>query len=149
MAQETTPAVARAEIVKEARSWIGVRWRHQGRSKKTGTDCAGVVIGTGAALGLTDYDYRTYRAGRAVEGFVRHFRAGGARLKRVGDRKPGDILLFEQNGHTSHAGILTEKGGKEFLVHAQANFRRVVEHRLSDSWVKRITHCFAFPGVED
>jgi cell wall-associated NlpC family hydrolase len=42
-------------IIAAARSWLGVPWRHQGRTRQ-GVDCAGLVVLVGRGLGLDDYD---------------------------------------------------------------------------------------------
>lgn len=45
----------RAQIVEEARSYLGTKWLHQGRTRD-GVDCAGLVACVGNALGLIAYD---------------------------------------------------------------------------------------------
>ena len=47
-------SVPREAIVAEARTWLGVPWRHQGWRRTTGCDCVGLVRGVGHALGLID-----------------------------------------------------------------------------------------------
>ena len=62
---------ARAEIVAEARAWVGTRWQHQQHTKGVATDCAGMVYGVGHALGLrpalTEYPQWDRFAGLAIE----------------------------------------------------------------------------------
>ena len=52
-------------IIAAARSWLGVPWRHQGRTRQ-GVHCAGLVVLVGRELGLADYDTHAY--GRRTRG---------------------------------------------------------------------------------
>ena len=60
-------------IVAEARTWLGVPWRHQGRSR-AGVDCAGLVVLVARALELADHDSTAYGRRAQGQGFVEHFR---------------------------------------------------------------------------
>ena len=137
----------RREIEAEGRRWIGVPWRHQGRSEH-GIDCAGLVVMVGRCLGLTDYDNTCY--GRRPDSlkFVEHFLRGGAVQKSVGDALPGDILIFRQNIYPCHCGLLTERAGVPMLLHAYAPRRKVVEEFFDDTWASRQIACFSYAGVE-
>jgi hypothetical protein len=61
-------------IIAAARSWLGVPWGHQGRTRQ-GVDCAGLVVLVGRGLGLADYDTTAYGRRLEGQGFVQHFRA--------------------------------------------------------------------------
>jgi hypothetical protein len=52
--------IVKAQVVSAAREWIGVPFRHQGRTRD-GVDCAGVVIKVAHALGLSSFDATGYR----------------------------------------------------------------------------------------
>jgi len=136
----------RDEIIREARAWIGVRWRHQGRSR-FGVDCVGLVIQAGRSIGVEfeDAPYPRRPDGTFLDGFRKR-----GREKAVRDAQPGDALVFVFGGAPCHIGILTWKEGQWHLVHAHAHRRKVVEEPL---WAVRSlagspSHCFEYPGVE-
>lgn len=139
---------SRAEIEAEARSWRGVRWKHQGRTRR-GIDCAGLVVMVGRALGATDYDHAGYP--REPDGtFVGHFDRALERIAAA-DRQRGDVVVFTQSRHPCHCGILTERFGRLYVVHAHARRRQVIEEPLADAEAicGPATRQYRFPGVSD
>ena len=88
--------VTRADVVRVARSYVGVRWRHQGRTR-AGIDCIGLVIAVAHDLGLTDYDFTGY--GRVPDG--KALRATMCEQMDLLSTEPqlGDVLLlrFDRN----------------------------------------------------
>lgn len=144
--------VSRSDIVAEARSWLGVPWRHQGRGRR-GVDCAGLVACVGLALGLTDYDTAAYARRPEGGAFLEHFRRAG-RAKPLASMLPGDVLVFRGDVYPCHCGVLAERAygrGRPVptVVHAHALRRRVVEEPLAGEWRGRLLLCFAYPGIED
>jgi cell wall-associated NlpC family hydrolase len=130
----------RADIVATARSYLGVRWHHQGRNR-AGLDCIGLVIVVAKDLGLSDYDIDGY--GRVPDG--KSLRATMCEqmdlLKR--DPLPGDVLLFAFQRNPLHTAIVTDTG----MIHAFANARKVVEHGFDDTWRKRLVCAFSYRGI--
>ena len=49
----------RGEVLAEARSWLGVPYLHQGRSR-LGVDCVGLLIMVARGIGISDYDVSGY-----------------------------------------------------------------------------------------
>ena len=47
----------RADVVAEARTWLGTKWIHQHRAKGQGVDCAGLIICVVRDLGLLSADF--------------------------------------------------------------------------------------------
>ena len=84
-------------IVAEARTWLGVPWRHQGRSR-AGVDCAGLVVLVARALELADYDSTVYGRRAQGQGFVEHFR-GHMDGIAVTQARPGDVLVFADQAY--------------------------------------------------
>jgi cell wall-associated NlpC family hydrolase len=132
-------AVTRADVVATARGYLGVRWQHQGRSR-AGLDCLGLVVVVAHQLGLSRADVRDYGrlpgAQRLRDELARH-------LVPVREQQPGDVLLLRFERNPLHVAIVTPAG----IVHAYANQRRVVEHRIDQVWRERVVRCYAFPGV--
>lgn len=142
--------ITRAEIVSNARSWLGTRWQHQARLKGVGCDCAGLVIGVARECGIVDFAFD-------VNGYER-FPSGNTLAMHCGeymtridknDIAPGDVVLMRFDGEPQHLAIVADyvHGGLS-VVHAYALSRQVVEHALDDTWRKRIVAAYRMPGVE-
>lgn len=139
--------VTRQDIVIEARRWVGVPWRHQGRSQ-SGIDCAGLVVMVAHDLGLSEFDTTNY--GRLPE---------GDRLLQICQDNlvqqpktplmPGQVVAMRFDGNTQHLGIIGTYPveGEVSLIHSYANARKCTEHRLDTVWTNRIVEVFDFPGV--
>jgi len=137
-----------AQIVEEARTWLGVKWQHQGRTKH-GIDCVGIPIMVGMVLELTTYnpiDYPRRPDGSFLKQFDEHLIR-----KPVRDAVDGDVLVFSESGHVCHCGIHTTKHGEPAVLHSHAKRRQVIEEPLTQalSVIGKPVFCYAFPGVED
>ncbi len=113
------------DIVAAARSWLGVKWRHQGRTRR-GIDCAGLVVLVGRELGIATYDCTTYGRHALGYDFLRHFAAGMTRIP-LEAVAPGDVLVFKDpaaGAYPCHCGIVSDA---QHMIHAFARWRRVVE----------------------
>ncbi|MCC7260038.1 MAG: C40 family peptidase [Alphaproteobacteria bacterium] len=143
--------VEAVDIVMQARSWVGTRFQHQGRLKKTtthpgGCDCLGLLMGVARELDLrstesgrplTEYDRTDY--GRSPDGEA--FRSIlGVHLQRVTESqlRPGDVGLFMFDANPQHVAIISDAG----LIHSYAQIRKVAEHGFTDAWKKRLVAVF-------
>ena len=142
----------RQQIITEARSWIGTRFHHQGRCKKTnmhkgGVDCIGLIVGVAQAVGFTvkdETDYSRQPQGSRLKDAM-HTYLNPIPLSEV---RAGDVLLFTFEKDPQHVGIVSELSGGELgLIHAYREASAVVEHRLDDHWWKKATHAFSFPQL--
>jgi cell wall-associated NlpC family hydrolase len=139
---------SRDAIVREARSWIGTPFHHQGRVKDVGVDCAGLIIGVAHALGLSDFDYTTY--GRAPTGDDLMGSLLRAHCEPTADAKPGDVLLMRFDLEPQHVGFLSEGdlgAGEARIVHTYMQARKVVEHYIDEVWFARVLGAYRLPGV--
>lgn len=136
---------ARSAIVAKAREYLGTPFRHQGRAKGLGVDCAGLVVCVARELGLTDFDTCDY--GRHADG-SRMRALLEAHLKRVpfAEARPGDVLYLWFVKEGQHLAFLTEID-PPYVLHATAAYRQVVEHRLDETWRARVAGAYRFPGV--
>lgn len=140
----------RADLIAEARSWIGTPWRHQAAIKGVGADCVGFVRGAaepfvGKVPIATDYTttWQLYRAE------PRMFREFAARCEEVPlDRiKPGDILLFGfGKGPAHHCGY---SAPDDRIIHCYREAGAVVEQDLTDWWRTKLRHAFRVPEIVD
>jgi NlpC/P60 family putative phage cell wall peptidase len=140
--------MTRAEIVAEARSWLGTRFHHQGRLKGVGVDCAGLVVGVAEAMGMTvqdQSDYSRFPDGEMLE------QVCDQQMTRVplSEIQPGDILLMRFEQDPQHLAIVGdyEFGGLS-IIHSYIQARGVVETRLDDAWLGRVFAAYRLPGVE-
>jgi cell wall-associated NlpC family hydrolase len=144
-------------IVKQARTWLGTKYHHQGRLKKSdrcsgGVDCIGLVIGVINELNICDdngcllskYDRTDYSMSPQTTKLAECF---GLYLDiiDVAEMIPGDILLFKFWKEPQHVGILSDyPTGGLGIIHCNSNSSCVVEQPLSDTWVRMITHVYRF-----
>ena len=147
-------SVAVAEVVACARSWLGTRFHHQGRLKKTerhkgGVDCLGLLVGVAGELGLRDRNGRAF-----IEADSRDYchLPDVVKLKTtlltvlddvaVAAMQRGDVLLMTIDGRAQHLGIVSNYGCDLGIIHAYAPARAVVEHALDAWWRERIVAVF-------
>ncbi len=140
------PADASA-IVAEARSWLGVPWRHQGRDR-SGIDCGGLIVRVAHALELSQYDTSNYARRAKDFQFLEHFRAGlGMASVRMSEVRPGDVVIFVDRASPCHCGFYTLQEGAPSFVHAHALRRQVIEERFVGEWRAAAKFVFRWPGV--
>jgi len=131
--------ITRQDIINAARNYLGVRYKHQGRTR-FGLDCLGLVVRVAHDLGLTNEDSTDY--GTVPDG-RRLMREMDARLDIITNAQPGDVLLIRFDKNPQHLAIMTDKG----IIHSYAQVRGVVEHRLDEEWANRIVRSYSFRGI--
>lgn len=139
-------------IVSAARSYKGVRFCHRGRSHRA-LDCAGLVWISYKDCGVTLGDFRLYSKepsahGASLTDYVSQALGSPVAVAPVkqGSLQVGDIVVMRFEREPHHMGIITDYPyGGLALIHACGHNNKVVEHRLSDDQVKRITHVFRRP----
>ena len=124
-------------IVEAARKYLGVKFRHQGRSRATGVDCAGLVICTLRDIGMTPADSTDYNMTPDPVQMLSVIVQNAVEIP-VADMMPGDVLWMRFATEPQHVAIVTENG----IIHSYSNRGKVVEHALNDVWCKRIVKCF-------
>jgi len=140
----------REDIVAAARGYIGIPWRHQGRTRARGVDCFGLVILAAADCGITVADEAGYS--RSPDGYSildgLHIRFDRIRLDEV---RPGDILGFAELVYPCHIGIAApgRTGGTLNVIHAHVRRRRVLEEPLAQEWGAKLRLAAAFRGLEE
>lgn len=139
-------------LIQAARSYIGVRFAHQGRSKQTGVDCLGLLICAAQDAGITlqaraasEYDridYGTFPDAQMLREQL------NAALIMVDEITVGNILLLRSDGRPQHLALVTDYPHEETfgMIHAYAPLRKVVEHRLDDTWRSAIEAIYKMPN---
>ena len=131
------------QIVDIARSYIGTRWKHRGRSK-LGVDCAGLIVCVGKDAGVTDTSRKPLYPPRPDESHLEQFEESLDRVP-VNESRPGDIAIIAWQGYPCHAGILAiDKDGNMTVIHAHATARQVIEEPLAGLQYKQAQHVKTF-----
>lgn len=143
--------IARAYIVDVARTYLGVRWKHQGQTRN-GVDCLGLIGCVAADAGidnawLTDESAEFKGYGRQPD--AERIAAGCARYFDPVHGVPGlaDVLLMRFDSEPMHFGLVSAIN-PNYMIHAHAFARKVVENRIDDVWRSRIVRAYSFRGVE-
>lgn len=122
-------------IVEQAKTWLGVRFRHMGRNRN-GVDCIGLVIKVAHELGLTDYDTSCY-ARRPDFGFMRKEFKREMRLIDRRDAQSGDVLVSFPDDGRAHCGILeVDEAGRRWIIHSYEPIGQVIREPLRDVRLK-------------
>ena len=138
--------VAAAAFVAAARSYVGVPWRHRGRSR-TGVDCIGLVLLVAREVGMDLPDPAPYarepQGTRLLEGILAH-------TTRMAEAAPGDVLLFRLGLYGGHVGIASvhPAWGVPACLHAYAPRRQVVEQPMDAELRAALLGAFRLPVLE-
>lgn len=135
----------RQQIVDEARTWLGVPWRHLGRNRQ-GIDCVGIGVAVAQALGITDYDIQTYSR-TPSPGLLDGLRKVADEIP-ITDILPGDFLVMRDSAYPYHVAFVSEKHGVTHIIHAHARRRMVVEEPYANEWPGVTVAAFRFKGVK-
>ncbi|WP_420023627.1 NlpC/P60 family protein [Cereibacter azotoformans] len=143
-----------ADVVAEARHWIGTPYVHQASTRGAGTDCLGLLRGIWRTLvGPEPVLVPPYTPDWSEP-------SGDERLMAACDRwllrqpldaaSEGDVLLFRMRPEAvaKHLGILVCSGPEASFVHAYCG-HGVVESPLSEPWARRVAARYAFPERND
>lgn len=138
-----------ADIVAEARTWIGVPFRHQGRSRE-GVDCIGLPVCVRAALGLeTKFAGIDYRRTASDEAMLQYCKKNMIQVF-PSDLQEGDLLViaFGVNRHMAIVCNYPLAQGVLGVIHSRTETKQgVIEQRLDPRWMRFVRGCFRFPEV--
>lgn len=150
---QTQLTESQRRLLSEARSLLGVKWRHRGRTR-VGLDCAGFPWLVYAECGLVLRDRRDYGRDPFREGLM------SALVEAVGDPiwtgakgrcnssilQPADVVVMSPATQPRHVAMV---GDDELhglsLIHADGLAGCVIEHGLSDMYLKQIVCIFRRP----
>lgn len=158
VAEKTEIIATRAEYVEAARSFLGVRWQHQGRSEQ-GIDCVGLLVVPACRLGLLrpEDDVTNYSRQPDGEELSILLHRYCLRLPRWQDAREGDVLAIKYADQPQHVAIVTRPHDARWgihIIHAAGSAEvggKVVEHRIDKQWLAshraRIHAAFAIRGL--
>lgn len=134
-------------IIDQARTWINVKFRHQGRSRY-GVDCVGLFSCVGKEIGKPDPIPSNYtrNPNTAILKAGLEERLDEVKIK---DMQPGDVLVLRfEDVHgdvkNQHVALRTDRG----ILHSAAMYRKVTEHCFDQEWADRVEHVYRFRRVQ-
>lgn len=136
-----------SSIITEAHSWLGTRFKHQGRIKKTeedlgGCDCLGFIMGVGIKTknnqNLSKFDQANYPK-LVTSNIVLEKLNTLLESVPITEIAPGDILLIRTNNWPQHLVLVVEKTESSIIIiHSYIQARKVVKQYLSEEWFHNI-----------
>lgn len=114
------------ELVKEARKWLGTKYKYAGENRK-GTDCSGMVM----SIYRDVAGIKLPRSSREQQSFCQSV--------KVADLTPGDLIFFSgtsRGGNVSHVGMYIGDGD---FIHASLS-KGVIVSNLNESYYSRHFH---------
>ena len=120
------------DIATAASRYLGVPWRHQGRDRKLGIDCVGLLVLVAQDLGLEYMDKNNYTMRPVPAEMIAVL---DACCDRVEVAEEGDIMAFFciGDGWPQHVAIKTRTG----MVHATRGARVVVHEAIDEEWMNK------------
>jgi cell wall-associated NlpC family hydrolase len=147
--------MTRAEVVSEARNWVGVPYRKKGRTA-SGIDCLGLLVVVARVFNVPHVDHHDYSDWpdpmyRILRELEKHLNPAP-----LTGPLPGTIGVFNQRILPAHVGIFSTLNGVTHLIHAHLDEDRVLEQpwRARTPATRsgapiRLLRVFVFPGLED
>lgn len=139
--------VTSSDVVRSARKYLRVPFRHQGRSYR-GLDCLGLLSMAFQDMGLTVRDRTDYSREPNLIEMKAALDGQLIRVPREDGYRPGVVALFRDD-FWLHTGFLT---GPKSFIHARGPEGigpGVVEHILdTQSWVPRLMRMWRHPEME-
>lgn len=145
--------MTREDIVRAARGFIGVRFRHQGRAAQEGLDCLGLLLAIADSAGLVfqnksvfELDVRSYGSKPDTDFLQARLEQNLQRTEML-ELGSTDILLLTIDGRPQHLAMVTDypTPSEWGMIHAYAPSRAVVEHRITKEWKERIAGVYRLP----
>lgn len=133
-------------ISEAAEKYIGVPFRHQGRTM-AGLDCVGLVILAARDVGYNDYVEFAYgrepRQDRLQKTLREHIGEPLDRPPRVNDIV---LLRLPHSRAPSHVGIICEHPHGLGIIHAYGEIGMVKKQRFSQSMADRVAGVYEWPA---
>lgn len=123
-------SVDRKELVKEARTWLGTKFKKGGRDR-TGVDCIGLLIGVGRKFQFDIKDTIEYSFSPEPAMF-QHMVYDQTIHRDMNDVMEGSIVILRQSIFPMHTGIIAKHAyGGWSIINANLKERKVIEQSIS------------------
>jgi len=129
--------------IAEARSYIGTRWRHRGRSR-FGIDCIGLLVAAMRAGGVVMRDRVDYGRYPWKDGIDQDLIAHFGDPSDFDSAQAGDVVLLcwgDKKHMPAHVGILSDSPRGLGMIHCHSQMK-VSEHRIDAEWQAKIIGVF-------
>jgi cell wall-associated NlpC family hydrolase len=137
---DPTVQVSAASFVSVARSFVGVPFLHQGRTRN-GIDCVGLVIAALTKVGIVHYEepptYPRLPFGDSLLEPLRQY------CTETDTLEPGIVLAIRFRRLVTHVAVLSGPT----IIHAYEGARRAVEHGYDKRWAALTVARYRLPGV--
>ncbi len=149
-----TGTCTREQFIAALRTYGGVPFRHQGRTR-LGLDCAGLLWAGIRDCGMENWDLEKHIGYERIPDGKTVNRIMAALMDKVPavdeNLRPGNVvqLAYRTGGRdlVTHMGILTDWCGGLGLIHAYFPKGEVVEHVFDEAWKRRTTAIFVPRGL--
>jgi cell wall-associated NlpC family hydrolase len=120
--------MTRADLVQAARGYLGVPWKHLGRTR-AGVDCIGLIMLAARDIGMDIADTEAYQRAPQGQRLLAGLLLYGSRVRQA---EPGDVLVLRMGVYAGHVGIATMHSVYRVpgILHAYAPRRHVVEQPM-------------------
>lgn len=135
-------------VIAVARSFVGVPYRHQGYSRQ-GVDCWGLVRLTCETLDIVPPDFVPSASyGRLPNGVL--LASVAKHCVSIDTLELACIVLMCWPGNRSpmHMALVNQREGRPYLIHANSDHGKVVEHGYQHPWTLFQHSLWRLPGVE-
>ena len=146
--------VKKEELIKSLLTFIDTPYKHQGRLKGVGIDCAGLIVEVIKEVGLdASFDLKGYDRipdGQTLSKLCHTY----GTIKEIKNNNyffdDGDVLLFNFLGNPQHLGFYYKLNNLDYFIHAygEASINKVIIQRLDTKWKQRLNGVFKIKGVE-
>lgn len=145
LARAFLPTVTTAqEVVRVARTWVGVPFLHQGRARN-GVDCVGLPIVVLNELGAIEADFEIRDYSRMPNGETLEKRLI-AHCTPLPKYVPGCLVAIQWQRTLAHVAIYSDT---DTLIHSLERQGKVIEHGFRGMWRTRYAQgAWALPGVK-
>ena len=141
-----------AQVIAEARSWVGTPFEHQQRVKGLAVDCIGLIIGMGRELRMVEktFDFNGYARVPDGHTLLDHCERYMTRITQA-EMQPGDAVVISFDAAPQHFGVLVPyRHGGLAIVHAASRYGKVIETRLlfgTSPLAMKFVAAYRLPGV--
>ena len=138
------------DVITISKTYLDTPWKHQGRVKGVGIDCAGLIIKVMEELEFDiSFDIMAYE--RMPDGLkLAQLCNENAIQKNIKDVEDGDILLFNILGNPQHLAFYSNENGLDYFIHAHGDksVNKVCLMRLDSKWKNRLVGVYKIKGIE-
>lgn len=131
------------QFVAEARTWLGVPFLHQGRSRK-GVDCIGLFICVGEDTGRVPPNFERNNYGREIDTNELITKIGSY-CEQIAQPELGCLMTMSWGQFPRHSALYCglDRHGQPRMLHSFGKKRiyKVVEHGWTGAW-PRVTNGF-------